>query len=62
MSNTLPMNTKPWLQHYPDFMPAEITDPPFNSLAAMCEDVCKRFAEIPALENMDKLSTVFTNE
>ena len=57
MSNTLPMNTKPWLQHYPDFMPAEITDPPFNSLAAMCEDVCKRFAEIPALENMDKQIT-----
>lgn len=48
------MNTKPWLQHYPDYMPAEIAEPPFNSLAAMCEDACIRFADIPAVENMDK--------
>lgn len=48
------MNTKPWLQHYPDYMPAEIIEPPFNSLAAMCEDACRQFPAIPALENMDK--------
>jgi long-chain acyl-CoA synthetase len=51
------MNTKPWIQHYPDYMPDEIAEPPFSSLAAMCEDACKRFADIPALENMDKQIT-----
>lgn len=57
MSNTAHMNTKPWLQHYPDFMPVEITEPPFDSLAAMAEDACRRFASVPALENMDKQIT-----
>jgi long-chain acyl-CoA synthetase len=48
------MNSRPWLQHYPDFMPAEIAIPPFDSLAALCEDACSKYADLPALENMDK--------
>lgn len=51
------MDPRPWLQHYPAYMPAEIDEPAFNSLAAMCEDACKRFAAIPAIENMDKQIT-----
>ena len=48
------MNPRPWLQHYPAYMTAEMSEPPFDSLAAMCEDACKKFADIPAFENMDK--------
>ncbi len=48
------MNSRPWIQHYPDFMPVEISAVPFDSLADMCEDACRRFANLPALENMDK--------
>ena len=61
------MATHPWLQHYPSYMTAEIQDPPFNSLAELCEDACTKFASIPAFENMDKsisyteLNTLSTN-
>ncbi len=48
------MNKRPWVQHYPDFMPAEISTPPFDSLTALCEDACRKYAAIPAIENMDK--------
>jgi len=51
------MNTHPWLQHYPSYMTAEIQEPPFDSLAALCEDACTKFARIPAFENMDKSIT-----
>lgn len=51
------MNTRPWLQHYPAYMPAEISEPPYNSLAALCEDACKKYSDIPAIENMDKQIT-----
>lgn len=61
------MANHPWLQHYPSYMTAEIQDPPFNSLAELCEDACTKFASIPAFENMDKsityaeLNTLSTN-
>lgn len=61
------MATHPWLQHYPSYMTAEIQNPPFNSLAELCEDACTKFASIPAFENMDKsisyteLNTLSTN-
>ena len=48
------MNARPWLQHYPSYMPAEITELPFPSLTLMCEDACKKYAGIAAIENMDK--------
>jgi long-chain acyl-CoA synthetase len=35
-------------------MPKEIETPPFNSLAELCEVNCKKFAQLPAFENMDK--------
>ncbi len=35
-------------------MAAEMTQPPFKSLAELCEDACKKYASIPAFENMDK--------
>jgi long-chain acyl-CoA synthetase len=44
----------PWLKHYPSYMTAEIQEPPFKSLAELCEDACTRYANIPAFENMDK--------
>ncbi|HWA35356.1 MAG TPA: AMP-binding protein [Cyclobacteriaceae bacterium] len=46
--------THPWLKHYPSYMTAEIENPPFNSLAELCEDACMKYANIPAFENMDK--------
>lgn len=46
------MNERPWLQHYPDYMPAEITEPPYNSLAEMLEAASKKFGDRPALQNM----------
>jgi long-chain acyl-CoA synthetase len=51
------MNERPWLQHYPDYMPNEITEPPFDSITALYEDSSKNFATLPAVENMDKKIT-----
>lgn len=48
------MTSRLWHQHYPDYMPKEIETPPFNSLAELCEVNCKKFAQLPAFENMDK--------
>ncbi len=48
------MNTRPWLKQYPDYMPAEITPPPFDSLPAMIDDACKKYATLSAASNMDK--------
>ncbi len=48
------MTSRLWHQHYPDYMPKEIEPPPFNSLAELCEVNCKKFAQLPAFENMDK--------
>src|SRR4051812_33433408 len=61
------MNTYPWLKHYPSYLTPEMQEPPFNSLAELCEDACTKFASIPAFENMDKsisyaeLNTLATN-
>lgn len=51
------MNARPWLQHYPSFMSPEISELPFDSLTALCEDACRKFAQVPAMENMDKQIT-----
>ncbi|HRI79770.1 MAG TPA: AMP-binding protein, partial [Cyclobacteriaceae bacterium] len=51
------MNERPWLQQYPSYMTAEVNEPPYPSLAAMVEDACKKFADVPAVENMDKAIT-----
>ncbi len=51
------MNSRPWLQHYPEYLPAEISEPPYNSIAEMLEDACKKYASRDALENMDKRMT-----
>ena len=47
------MNTRPWLTQYPAYMSAEITPPPFDSLPGMIEDACKKYAALPAAENME---------
>ncbi len=47
------MSERPWLSHYPDYMPKEISDPPFDSLTALFEDCSVKFASLPAVENMD---------
>jgi long-chain acyl-CoA synthetase len=61
------MNPRPWLQHYPAYMPAEISDPPYSSIANMYEEASKKYGRVPAIENMDKqisfeeLNTMATN-
>ncbi len=47
------MMERPWLQHYPDYMPAEIVEPPYQSIAEMLEEASIKFGDRPALENMD---------
>jgi long-chain acyl-CoA synthetase len=51
------MNSRPWLQHYPEYLPAEIKEIPYNSIAEMLEDACKKYGSSDALENMDKRMT-----
>ncbi len=51
------MNSRPWLKQYPEFLPAEIDKLPYDSLAAMLEDACKKYAPNDAIENMDKRIT-----
>ena len=51
------MNERPWVKQYPSYMQAEVNEPPFPSLTAMVEDACKKFADVPAVENMDKTIT-----
>ena len=51
------MNPHPWLQQYPSYLPAEISEPPYNSLATMMEEACKRYAGNAAVENMGKKLT-----
>lgn len=48
------MNSRPWLGQYPDYMKPEIVEPPYDSLPAMVEDACRRYASLPVAENMDK--------
>ena len=51
------MSPRPWIQHYPSYMQAEISELPFESLTALCEDACKKYSNLPAVENMDKQIT-----
>src|SRR6185436_10323609 len=51
------MSERPWLKQYPDYMQAEAPPPPHQSLAALCEDACQKYADSPAFENMDKTIT-----
>ena len=38
-------------------MQAEISELPFESLTALCEDACRKYSNLPAVENMDKQIT-----
>jgi len=44
--------TKPWLVHYPQEMPAEITLEGFSSIAAFLERTAEEYAKRPAFANM----------
>ncbi|MBL7855037.1 MAG: AMP-binding protein [Cyclobacteriaceae bacterium] len=48
------MQDKPWVQHYPAYMPAEITKPPFDSLVDLIRQNTKQFGSSPAFENIGK--------
>ncbi|MFD2238220.1 long-chain-fatty-acid--CoA ligase [Aureimonas populi] len=43
---------KPWLQHYPQGIPAELPDFPYRSLAALLEEAFARYADRPAFKFM----------
>jgi long-chain acyl-CoA synthetase len=45
---------KPWLENYPEVVPAEISGLPANSIGSLLVDACKRFASRPAFTCMDK--------
>jgi long-chain acyl-CoA synthetase len=51
------MSKHPWISQYPEYYPAEVPEPPYDSLAALMEEACKNFSTRPALENMDKQIT-----
>ncbi len=48
------MSKHPWTQHYPDYYPANVPEPVFDSLAGLMEETCKEYGDQPAIENMDK--------
>jgi len=48
------MQDKPWVQHYPAYMPAEITRPPFDSLVDLIQQNTRQFGSSSAFENMGK--------
>ncbi|MDZ4715010.1 MAG: AMP-binding protein [Cytophagales bacterium] len=48
------MSARPWTQHYPEYMPKEVDEPPYESLAALMEEACQKHGSLPAIENMDK--------
>ncbi|MEX1828823.1 AMP-binding protein [Luteibacter sp. CQ10] len=59
---------RPWLDHYPDGVPAEVDIDTFRSVAALCEDSFAKFADHPAFRNfghtltyrqIDELSKAF---
>lgn len=49
------MAKHPWLQQYPSSYPAEVQEPPHNSLVALMEESCSTYRDYPAVENMDKI-------
>jgi long-chain acyl-CoA synthetase len=48
------MQEKPWVQHYPAYMPAEITRPPFDSLVDLLRNNTRQYGSLTAFENMGK--------
>jgi long-chain acyl-CoA synthetase len=57
LPNPFPMNSRPWLTEYPAYIPREIPDFTFNSLPELFDDCFKRYAAVPAFENMGKQIT-----
>jgi long-chain acyl-CoA synthetase len=51
------MSKHPWIQHYPDYYPVEVPEPPYDSLAALMAEACHTHRDRAALENMDKVIT-----
>ncbi|MCG6116499.1 MAG: AMP-binding protein, partial [Mesorhizobium sp.] len=49
--------SKPWLQHYPSGVPAELPELPFASLVDLLEDSFKRFADRPVFKFMGHAMT-----
>ena len=45
---------KPWLRHYPDYMPAETPDFEFHSIPDLWDSNVKQFGNLIAAENMGK--------
>ncbi|WP_298268900.1 efflux RND transporter permease subunit [uncultured Bradyrhizobium sp.] len=48
---------KPWLQYYPEGVPAELPELPFASLVDLLEDSFKRFADRPVFKFMGRSIT-----
>ncbi len=46
------MNPKPWLDSYPPGLPPQAPVPRHRSLVALHQECCRRYAALPALENL----------
>lgn len=46
--------SKPWLQHYPEYLPAEMPDFPYASLPELWDANLNEFRHMTAVENMGK--------
>jgi long-chain acyl-CoA synthetase len=53
---------KPWLKRYPPGVPAQINPDEYPSLAALIDDACERFAELPAYTSMSRTITYYEYE
>jgi len=51
------MNTHPWLELYPPYMPKEIGKLEHESLLSLWEQDCKKYFKHPVIENMNKTLT-----
>ncbi|MCR4268485.1 long-chain-fatty-acid--CoA ligase [Nitratireductor sp. ZSWI3] len=49
-----PSLARPWLDHYPDDIPAEIGDFPYTSLTDLLVDACRSYGDRPAFTCMGK--------
>ena len=50
-------DSKPWLSHYPEGIPAQIDLGRFSSLKDLLSVTCERFADLPAFESMGQVMT-----
>lgn len=48
---------KPWLQHYPKGVPANIDPDMYSSVVAMLDDTFRKYADLPAFHFMGKMLT-----